>query len=268
MSLLWLLSSATLLLRISLQYQACPNVRGSEMKSRIWTFSLMNTVILINTSVKFHLLTSINLNFQTASLNALLVGERADIGSVSYLSSPPQITHFYKVSSVRFSSLEGTFHKRFVVHKEVLLPICSVLELVFINRLSIMGQSWRTNGNICSCMSVISTSSFYLDFWCRCIFLVWREKRYGWVIHMFSFLTKISEFCLLLESVSFSNIGRQSWTSNYVLKLWPIMNSNCETYFSTKHAAIKILQELRVLSTSIQLVEFQTDMQRCRFDNT
>ena len=155
MSLLWLLSSATLLLRISLQYQACPNVRGSEMKSRIWTFSLMNTVILINTSVKFHLLTSINLNFQTASLNALLVGERADIGSVS----PPQITHIYKVSSVHFSSLEGTFHKRFVVHKEVLLPICSVLELVFINRLSIMGQSWRTNGNICSCMSVISTSS-------------------------------------------------------------------------------------------------------------
>ena len=176
------------------------------------------------------------------------------------MSSPPQITHFYKVSSVRFSSLEGTFHKRFVVHKEVLLPICSVLELVFINRLSIMGQSWRTNGNICSCMSVISTSSFYLDFWCRCIFLVWREKRYGWVIHMFSFLTKISEFCLLLESVSFSNIGRQSWTSNYVLKLGPIMNSNCETHFSTKHAAINILQELRVLSTSIQLDEFQTDM--------
>ena len=229
MSLLWLLSSATLLLRISLQFQACPNVRGSEMKSRVWTFSLMYTVILINTSVKFHLLISLNLNFQTASLNALLVGERADTGSVSYLSSPPQITHFYKVSSVCFSSLKGTFNKRFVVPKEVLLHIFSVLELVFINQLSIMGQSWRTNGNFCTCMSVISTSSkiglpFHLDFWCRCIFLVWREKRYGWVIHMFSFLTKISEFCLLLESVSFSNIGRQSWTSSYVLELWQIMN--------------------------------------------
>ena len=223
------------------------------MKSRIWTFPLMYTVILINTSVKFHLLISINLNFQTASLNVLLVGERADTGSVSYLSlvsfpnylsSPsPQFTHFYKVSSVRFLSLEGTFNKRFVVPKEVLLHIFSVLELVFINRLSIMGQSWRTNGNFCTCMSVISTSSkiglpFYLDFWCRCIFLVWREKRYGWVIHMFSFLTKISEFCLLLESVSFSNIGRQSWTSNYVLELWPIMNLKCETYFSTKDATI------------------------------
>ena len=149
MSFLWLLLSATLLLRISLQYQACPNVRGSEMKSRIWTFPLMYTVILINTSVKFHLLISLNLNFQTASLNVLLVGERADTGSVSYLSlvsfpnplapgrhpdtcqlgnptiypPPPQITHFYKVSSVRFSSLEGTFNKRFVVPKEVLLHI-------------------------------------------------------------------------------------------------------------------------------------------------
>ena len=79
----------------------------------------MYTVILINTYVRFHLLISSNLNFQTASLNALLVGERADIGSVS----PPQITHFYKVSSVRFSSLEETFHKRFVIPKEVFLPI-------------------------------------------------------------------------------------------------------------------------------------------------
>ena len=137
----------------------------------------MYTVILINTSVKFHLLISLNLNFQTASLNALLVGERADTGSVSYLSSPPQITHFYKVCSVCFSSLKGTFNKRFVVPKEVLLHIFSVLELVFINQLSIMGQSWRTNGTFCTCMSVISTSSkiglpFHLDFWCRCIFLV------------------------------------------------------------------------------------------------
>ena len=50
-------------------------------------------------------------------------------------------------------------------------------------------------------------------------------------------------------------------------RVWPIMNLNCETYFSTKHAAIKILQELRVLSRSIQLLEYQMDLQRCRFDN-